>query len=167
MLHTPRVSLRQLASPPHSPCVVPVGKQRGHMAKLTTDFSGGNPPDLFLINFRRFGQFAAKAEMEPLAPALTARGKFRGGDFYEQVIEAFRHPGAASRCNCGSSRRRCTRSTLTPSSPCCTTRRATGLSGAELQSAQRLVAGVAAAADFAAAGAGPGAGDAAIRLHRI
>ena len=108
---------------------IPVGKQRDHMAKLTTDFSGGNPPDLFLINFRRFGQFAAKGVLEPLGPALTARGKFREGDFYQQALEAFRQPGAASQCNCGSSRRRCTCSIPTPSPPCCTTRRATGLSG--------------------------------------
>lgn len=73
---------------------IPVGKQRDHMTKLTTGFSGGNPPDLFLINFRRFGQFAAKGVLEPLGPALTARGKFREGDFYEQALEAFRHNGA-------------------------------------------------------------------------
>lgn len=39
---------------------IPVGKQKDHMTKLTTGFSGGDPPDLFLINFRRFGQFADK-----------------------------------------------------------------------------------------------------------
>jgi multiple sugar transport system substrate-binding protein len=72
---------------------IPVGKQRDHMAKLATGFSGGNPPDLFLINFRRFGQFAAKGVLEPLGPSLTARGKFREGDFYEQATEAFRFNG--------------------------------------------------------------------------
>jgi multiple sugar transport system substrate-binding protein len=72
---------------------IPVGKQRDHMTKLTTGFSGGSPPDLFLINFRRFGQFAAKGVLEPLGPALSARGKFREADFYEQAMEAFRFNG--------------------------------------------------------------------------
>jgi multiple sugar transport system substrate-binding protein len=72
---------------------IPVGKQRDHMAKLATGFSGGNPPDLFLINFRRFGQFAAKGVLEPLGPSLAARGKFREADFYEQATEAFRYNG--------------------------------------------------------------------------
>jgi multiple sugar transport system substrate-binding protein len=73
---------------------IPVGKQRDHMAKLATGFSGGQPPDLFLINFRRFGQFAAKGVLEPLGPQLTQRGKFREADFYEQATEAFRFQSA-------------------------------------------------------------------------
>ena len=72
---------------------IPVGKQRDHMAKLTTGFSGGSPPDLFLINFRRYGQFAAKGVLEPLGPALSARGSYKDSDFYEQSLEAFRFNG--------------------------------------------------------------------------
>ncbi len=73
--------------------LIPVGKQKDHMAKLATGFSGGNPPDLFLINFRRYGQFAAKGVLEPIGPRLTERGQYREEDFYEPAIEAFRYEG--------------------------------------------------------------------------
>ncbi len=72
---------------------IPVGKQKDHMAKLTTGFSGGDPPDLFLINFRRYGQFAAKGVLEPLGPRLTERGQYKEEDFYEPAVEAFRYDG--------------------------------------------------------------------------
>ena len=73
---------------------IPVGKTRDHMAKLATGFAAGDAPDLFLINFRRFGQFAAKGVLEPLGPALAKRGKFREADYYEPANEAFRQDGA-------------------------------------------------------------------------
>jgi multiple sugar transport system substrate-binding protein len=81
----------------HAPDVkvefIPVGNQREHMTKLMTGFSGGNPPDLFLINFRRFGQFAGKDVLEPLGPRLAERGKLRESDLFEQAVEAFRFNG--------------------------------------------------------------------------
>lgn len=73
---------------------IPVGKQRDHMTKLATGFAGGDPPDLFLINFRRFGQFASKGVLEPLGPALAARGRYKEADYYEQATEAFRVGGS-------------------------------------------------------------------------
>src|SRR5688500_14099159 len=36
------------------------------LARLSTSFSGGTPPDLFLVNYRFYGQFAAKGVLEPL-----------------------------------------------------------------------------------------------------
>lgn len=71
----------------------PVGKQKDHMTKLTTGFSGGDPPDLFLINFRRFGQFADKNVLEPLGPRMAERGRLKEADLYEQTTEAFRYNG--------------------------------------------------------------------------
>lgn len=73
--------------------LVAIGKQKDHMAKLTTAFAGGNPPDVFLLNFRRYGQFAAKGVLEPLGPRLTAQGRFDARDFYPQALEAFVHGG--------------------------------------------------------------------------
>lgn len=72
---------------------IPVGNQRDHMAKLTTGFSGGDPPDLFLINFRRYGQFAEKNVLEPLGPRMAGRGRLKEADLYEQTTEAFRYNG--------------------------------------------------------------------------
>jgi multiple sugar transport system substrate-binding protein len=72
---------------------IPIGNQRDHMAKLATGFAGGDPPDVFLINFRRFGQFAAKDVLEPLGPRLAERGHFKESDLYEPSSEAFRYSG--------------------------------------------------------------------------
>lgn len=73
--------------------LIPVGKQADHMAKLTTSFVGGNPPDLFLINFRRYGQFAEKGVLEPLGPRIFERGNIKEGDLFEQPVEAFTYNG--------------------------------------------------------------------------
>ncbi|MDP3858258.1 MAG: sugar ABC transporter substrate-binding protein [Stagnimonas sp.] len=70
--------------------LLPVGKQADHMTKLSTAFAAGNPPDLFILNFRRFGQFAAKDALAPLGPQMSASGQFKAEDFYEPALEAFR-----------------------------------------------------------------------------
>src|SRR5262245_35595641 len=72
---------------------IPVGSQKDHMTKLTTGFSGGNAPDLFLINFRRIGQFTERDVLEPIGPALATRGQFKEADLYEPAAEAFRVNG--------------------------------------------------------------------------
>lgn len=74
--------------------LIPVGKQPDHMAKLTTSFVGGDPPDLFLINFRRYGQFAEKNVLEQLGPRIFERGKIKVEDLYEQPVEAFTFNGS-------------------------------------------------------------------------
>lgn len=73
--------------------LIPVGKQNDHMAKLSTGFAAGNPPELFVLNFRRYGQFAAKDVLEPLGPAMQARGLWNPDDFYAPPVEAFQYNG--------------------------------------------------------------------------
>lgn len=73
--------------------LIPVGKQKDHMARLATGFAAGDPPELFVLNFRRFGQFAAKGVLAPLGPALGASGDWREEDFYAPAVEAFRWNG--------------------------------------------------------------------------
>jgi multiple sugar transport system substrate-binding protein len=73
--------------------LVPIGKQKDHMAKLTTAFSGGTPPDLFLLNYRRFGQFAAKGVLEPLGPRLERSTVLHERDLYAPAVEAFKQSG--------------------------------------------------------------------------
>ena len=36
------------------------------IARLSTSIAGGSPPDLFLMNYRFYGQFAARGALEPL-----------------------------------------------------------------------------------------------------
>lgn len=68
-----------------------VPQQGDHVAKLVTSFAGGNPPDLFLVNYRRFGQFAAKGVLEPLGARLG--GDLTESDFYSEALDAFRFDG--------------------------------------------------------------------------
>ena len=73
--------------------LVPVGSQGDHVAKLATDFSAGNPPDLFLINYRRFGQFADNGVLEPLRAHLERSRVFKVDDMYPQAVDAFTFEG--------------------------------------------------------------------------
>ncbi|MDO9465868.1 MAG: sugar ABC transporter substrate-binding protein [Thiobacillus sp.] len=73
--------------------LIPVGKQADHMAKLSTAFAAGNPPDLFILNFRRFGQFAGRGALAPLAEMMSADGRYKAEDFYPQAVEAFNFQG--------------------------------------------------------------------------
>ena len=70
-----------------------VGSQDDHMTKLTTAFSAGNPPDLFLINYRRFAQLADRGVLEPLETRLDRSGVLREADLYPEAVDAFRFGG--------------------------------------------------------------------------
>lgn len=72
--------------------LIPVGKQSDHMAKLAAAYASGRGPDVFVLNFRRFGQFAERGVLEPVGPALATRG-FAEQDFFEPALEAFRVQG--------------------------------------------------------------------------
>lgn len=74
--------------------LVTVGSQGDHMTKLSTAFTAGNPPDLFLLNYRRFGQFAGKNVLEPLGPAIEQRGTLALDGFYAQALDGFRFGGS-------------------------------------------------------------------------
>lgn len=57
--------------------------------RISTAFAGGAPPDVFLINYRDYGQYAASGALEPLGPRLDASEAIAEDDFYELPIEAF------------------------------------------------------------------------------
>jgi multiple sugar transport system substrate-binding protein len=63
------------------------------LARLSTSFAGGTPPDVFLINYRFYGQFAAKGVLEPLEERVEASDVFGLDDFYEVAVDAFRWEG--------------------------------------------------------------------------
>jgi multiple sugar transport system substrate-binding protein len=52
------------------------------IARLSTAFAGGAPPDLFLMNYRFYGQFAVKGVLESLQPYLDSSDVFRADEFY-------------------------------------------------------------------------------------
>ena len=63
------------------------------IARLSTAFAGRKPPDLFLINYRFFGQFAVRGVLEPVESRLEESVAFDEDDFYEQALDAFRFDG--------------------------------------------------------------------------
>jgi multiple sugar transport system substrate-binding protein len=63
------------------------------IARLSTSLAGGSPPDLFLMNYRFFGQFAARGALEPLEPYVDDSEEFELDDFYPQAVDAFRWDG--------------------------------------------------------------------------
>ena len=65
-----------------------VPDQGDHIAKLSTAFAGGRPPDVFLLNYRRLGPFV---ERGVLAPADL--GERSPEDFYAPPLEAFTYDG--------------------------------------------------------------------------
>lgn len=63
------------------------------IARLSTSFAGGTPPDLFLLNYRFYGQFAARGVLEPVEERVDGSGVFQQEDFYGQAMNAFRFDG--------------------------------------------------------------------------
>jgi multiple sugar transport system substrate-binding protein len=63
------------------------------IARLSTAFAGGAPPDLFLMNYRFYGQFAVKGVLESLQPYLDSSDVFHADEFYAQAMEAFQVDG--------------------------------------------------------------------------
>lgn len=64
------------------------------IARLSTSIAAGTPPDLFLLNYRYFGQFAARGAIEPLDDELDGSDALALDDFYPQAVEAFSYGGA-------------------------------------------------------------------------
>lgn len=63
------------------------------LARLATSMAGGAPPDLFLMNYRFYGQFAAKDVIEPLDERIAASDAIDSADYYPVAMDAFRWRG--------------------------------------------------------------------------
>jgi multiple sugar transport system substrate-binding protein len=63
------------------------------LTRLSTSFAGGTPPDLFLVNYRFYGQFAARGVLEPIEERIEQSDAFALDDFYDVAIDAFRWDG--------------------------------------------------------------------------
>lgn len=81
-----------LADPAAPVRLIEVADKDQHLQKLSTSFAGGNPPDLFLINFREYSQFAVRGAIEPAGPLLAQQG-FDLAGYYDQPLEAFTYRG--------------------------------------------------------------------------
>lgn len=64
------------------------------IARLSTSIAGGAPPDVFLINYRYYGQFAAKDAIRPLDDRLGAGpAQLDATELYPEALEAFQWQG--------------------------------------------------------------------------
>ncbi|MCG8346729.1 MAG: sugar ABC transporter substrate-binding protein [Chloroflexales bacterium] len=64
-----------------------------YRTRLVTEFAAGTPPDISLMNYRRFGSFAASDLLEPIGPFLDASELISKEDFYSAPIESFTWEG--------------------------------------------------------------------------
>lgn len=76
----------ETAHPGTDVTMVPVASPGEHVAKLATSFAAGKPPDVFLINYRRFGAFARPEVIDAARPG-AAKG------LYPATVEAFTKGG--------------------------------------------------------------------------
>lgn len=63
------------------------------IARLSTSIAAGAPPDLFLVNYRYYAQFAARGAIEPVTERLARSRAFASRDFYRVALDAFRWRG--------------------------------------------------------------------------
>lgn len=70
--------------------VVEVAEKDEHLARLATSFAGGNPPDVFLVNFREYSQFVVRGAIEPIEDHLDDVDL---SAYYEPPLEAFTYDG--------------------------------------------------------------------------
>ncbi len=61
--------------------------------RLAADFAANTPPDLFLINYRRYGPFVAGGAIEPVGPYLARSERIDAAEFYPQALDAFTWQG--------------------------------------------------------------------------
>ncbi|MDP9445182.1 MAG: sugar ABC transporter substrate-binding protein [Actinomycetota bacterium] len=63
------------------------------IARLSTSIAGGGAPDVFLLNYRYYGQFAAKDAIAPLDERLAASDRLAARQFYPAALQAFQWQG--------------------------------------------------------------------------
>jgi multiple sugar transport system substrate-binding protein len=73
--------------------LLPFAERDELIARLSTSIAGGEPPDLFLMNYRYYGQFAARGALEPVGPYLAGSSGFDQGDFFDTAMTPFRWDG--------------------------------------------------------------------------
>lgn len=62
-----------------------------HLTRLATSFASGEPPDVFLVNYREYSQFVPRGAIEPFANYTKDRIDL--ANYYPQPIEAFTYDG--------------------------------------------------------------------------
>lgn len=63
--------------------------QGDYRRRLAADFSAGSPPDVFLLNYRRFATFAEQGGLEPVTQYVEASDLINVSDFYPIATDSF------------------------------------------------------------------------------
>lgn len=69
--------------------LVYIPNQAMYHQRLTIDFAGGTPADVFLLNYRRYAHFAASGQIEPLDAYVTHSRLVDLGDFYPEALAPY------------------------------------------------------------------------------
>lgn len=69
------------------------GDRSDLLTRISTSIAAGAPPELFLVNYRFYGQFAAVGALEPLDERLAASASLHPDDFHGVALDAFRWEG--------------------------------------------------------------------------
>jgi multiple sugar transport system substrate-binding protein len=72
--------------------------QSDYQRKIATDFAADEPPDVFLINYRQFGQYAARGALEPVAPYLASSASIGVENYAPVALDAFKFRGGDQTC---------------------------------------------------------------------
>ncbi|MCB0011100.1 MAG: sugar ABC transporter substrate-binding protein [Anaerolineales bacterium] len=67
--------------------------QGDYRQRLAASFAAGTPPDIMLLNYRRFATFAADGGLAPLGDYLDSSDQIAAADFYANTLDAFRWDG--------------------------------------------------------------------------
>lgn len=73
--------------------LVVVAGREDLLARLSSGFAGGRPPDAFLVNHRYIGQLAAAGALDPVGDRLVEAGDIDLDDLAPAAVEAFRVDG--------------------------------------------------------------------------
>lgn len=73
--------------------LVTIAERDDLIARLSTSLAGGEPPDVFLLNYRYLGPFEAKGALEPVGPYLDGSSTLSEGDFYAEAMTVFQDDG--------------------------------------------------------------------------
>ena len=69
--------------------VTHIPSPKEYRVRLATEFAAGSPPDITLMNYRRYASFASEDLLEPIGPYLAESELIQAEDFYPITIEAF------------------------------------------------------------------------------
>lgn len=68
--------------------VVTVPSKDDHLASLQTAFAAGDPPDVFVVNYREYAPFVTRGAVQPVGPLLSDRGIDLAA-YYDEPLAAF------------------------------------------------------------------------------